>query len=276
MSNPTILSLDFFEQALAPRPRDAHKHVFGHVLVVGGNDGMVGAARLAAEAALRVGAGLVSVVTQPEHLVAMVNGRPEIMAYGVTDTQSIEALLKKASAIAIGMGLGQTLWSKGLWEQVLLSAKPKVIDADALHLLAQNPRKSEQWVLTPHAAEAATLLNCDVSLVQKDRQQSIKALQHLYGGVIILKGFHTLVCSANSLSVCHAGNPGMASAGMGDLLSGVISGLLAQGFNLRDAAELGVYLHATAGDLAAQDSGERGLLASDLLPYLHRLVNPPV
>ena len=151
---------------------------------------------------------------------------------------------------------------------------PKIIDADGLNLLAQYPQKSEKWILTPHPGEAARLLHCTTEDIQADRVNSVTELQATYGGVVILKGAGSLISTATTLSVCHAGNPGMASGGMGDILSGVIGGLVAQGVTLQQAAELGVCLHASAGDLAAQQLGERGLIASDLMPYLHKLVNP--
>lgn len=171
------------------------------------------------------------------------------------------------------MGLGQTSWSQQLLKRIIASSHTKVIDADALNLLAKQPKKSAAWVLTPHPGEAARLLQCDVKDIQADRIYSVKKIQQKYGGVVVLKGKGSLVCTARTLSICRAGNPGMASGGMGDLLSGVIGGLLAQHIGLPQAAELGVYLHAMAADLAAAQSGERGMLASDLLPYLKKLIN---
>jgi NAD(P)H-hydrate epimerase len=244
------------------------------VLIVGGNDGMAGAARLAAEAALRVGAGLVSVATKPQHVAAIVSARPEIMAHGVNNAKELTPLLSKATVIVVGPGLGKTRWSTQLLKQVLRFPCPKVLDADALHLLAAKPQKSDQWILTPHPGEAASLLQCNVSDVQIDRVRAVKQIQSQYGGVALLKGAGSLVCTENSLRICEAGNPGMASGGMGDVLSGIIGGLLAQHFTLQQATECGVYLHAAAGDQAAQQRGERGLLASDLLSYLGKLVNP--
>lgn len=272
--NPSSLALDAFKLLLSPRPRDAHKGFFGHVLIMGGNYGMAGAVRLAGEAALRVGAGLVSVVTQPEHMTAITSSCPEIMVHSFKNIKELKPLFTKANVIVMGPGLGQTRWSKLLFKKVLSLSQCKVIDADALNLLAHSPKKSEQWILTPHAGEAARLLKCNTKEIQADRINSVNQLQKRYGGVAVLKGAGSLVCTDHSLSICKAGNPGMASGGMGDVLSGVIGGLLAQGFDLQQAAELGVCLHAHAGDLAAQQCGERGLIARDLMPYLHRLVNP--
>ena len=151
---------------------------------------------------------------------------------------------------------------------------PKIVDADALNLLALKPRRSESWILTPHPGEAARLLNTDTETIQNDRAAAIEKLQQTYGGVIVLKGSGTLIQGKDSAAaICESGNPGMASAGMGDILSGVIGGLLAQQLSLQAAAEAGVFIHALAGDKAAAENGERGLLATDLLPYLRLLVN---
>ncbi|MFM2322471.1 MAG: Bifunctional NAD(P)H-hydrate repair enzyme Nnr [Pseudomonadota bacterium] len=273
MVNSTAIPLSDLKCLLAPRPRDAHKGLFGHVLIVGGNEGMAGAARLAAEAALRIGAGLVSVATKKDHIEAILSGRPEIMAQGVKGARDLNSLLGKATVIVVGTGLGQTSWSQQLFKRTLATGLPKVVDADALNLLAKHHQKSQQWILTPHPGEAARLLNCTIKDVQADRIKAVTALQAQYGGVIVLKGAGSLICSANSLTICDLGNPGMTSAGMGDVLSGVIGGLLSQHLTLQQAAECGVYLHACAGDLVAAQQGERGLLASDLMPYLRNLVN---
>jgi hydroxyethylthiazole kinase-like uncharacterized protein yjeF len=270
---PSNIPFDDFKQLLKPRAKDAHKGLFGHALIVGGNHGMTGAARLAGEAALRVGAGLVSVATQPESITGIISERPEIMAHAVKTANDLLPLLKKASVIVLGTGLGQTRWSQQLFASVLRAPQAKLLDADALNLLVKLPKKSDHWILTPHPGEAGRLLDCTIKTIQSNRIKAVKALQKQYGGVVVLKGEQSLVCTAKSLRICQAGNPGMASGGMGDVLSGVIGGLLAQHLTLQQAAEWGVYLHATAGDKAAQLSGERGLLASDLMPFLHQLSN---
>lgn len=275
MRQPASIQFGEFKQLLTPRTRDAHKGLFGHALIVGGNHGMIGAARLAGEAALRVGAGLVSVATQSESITAIISGRPEIMAYAVKAGKDLMPLIKKATTIVLGTGLGLTHWSKQLFTRVLAAPHAKVLDADALNLLAKQAKQSNHWILTPHPGEAARLLNCTVKAIQANRVKAVKALQKQYGGVIVLKGAGSLVCTNHSLRICLAGNPGMASGGMGDVLSGVIGGLLAQHFTLRQAAECGAYLHATAGDKAAKLNGERGLIASDLFAYLPELINKP-
>jgi ADP-dependent NAD(P)H-hydrate dehydratase / NAD(P)H-hydrate epimerase len=262
-------------QWLAPRARAAHKGDFGHVLVIGGDHGFAGAARMAAEAAARSGAGLVSVATRPEHAVVQAALRPEIMFRGVADPNQLQPLLARASVLAIGPGLGQGDWGQSLLDAGLAYGKPLVLDADALNLLARIPGHRDDWILTPHPGEAARLLDCDTATVQRDRFAAVRQLVQRYGGVILLKGAGTLIAEAGqSPDVIDAGNPGMASGGMGDVLTGIIAGLLAQGLAPAVATRLGAWLHATAADRAATADGERGLLATDLLCELRALVNP--
>lgn len=268
------IALREIENFLQPRHLDAHKSDFGQVLVVGGDYGMPGAVRMAGEAALRVGAGLVTVATRPEHIAAVVSNCPELMCYPITEAKDLQPLLKTADVIVCGPGLGQSTWSKDLFKAVLASKKPTVVDASALHLLAASPCTSDNWILTPHPGEAAALLGIDIANVQGDRYAAADALQESYHGVAVLKGAGTIVTADEMLpEVCLDGNPGMASAGMGDVLSGIIAGLLAQELSPEDAARLGVCIHANAGDRASE-KGERGLLATDLLAELPGLVNP--
>lgn len=257
-----------------PRTKTAHKGDFGHVLVVGGEQGFSGAARMAGEAALRCGAGLVSVATRPEHAAVMSMSCPELMCHGVAGASDLEPLLAHASVIAIGPGLGQGDWGAELLGRLLESGLPLVVDADALNLLALEPAKRENWILTPHPGEAARMLGCSTNEIQVDRFKAVRALQERYGGLAVLKGAGTLACagSGRPIVLCNEGNPGMASGGMGDVLTGVIAALLAQGMGAEEAALSAVCLHAAAGDLAAR-SGERGLMATDLLPELRWLLN---
>jgi NAD(P)H-hydrate epimerase len=259
--------------ALPPRRRSAHKGDFGHVLVVGGDRGMAGAARLAAEAALRVGAGLVSIATHPSHAGDLLAGRPEIMCRGVEGPADIDALLTHATVVAVGPGLGTRPGGRGLVDAVLSSSLPLIVDADALNLLSERPIARKNWILTPHPGEAGRLLGVSAKIIQSDRFRAAAELCKSYGGTIVLKGCGTIVHDATGpVGVCPYGNPGMASAGMGDVLTGVIAGLVAQGLDLPVSARLGVCLHARAGDLAAT-AGERGTVAADLMPYLRTLVN---
>lgn len=260
---------------LKPRPRSAHKGSNGHVLIVGGDAGMSGAPRMAAEASARVGAGLVTVATRASHAAWINIGRPELMSYGVEDIAALKRLIERATVLAVGPGLGRGRWGSTMLETAVESGRPLVVDADGLNLLAADPRSCERWILTPHPGEAARLLGCSVSEIQNDRFAAVSALRQRYGGVIVLKGAGSLVCGdSGSIGVCGSGNPGMGSGGMGDVLSGVIAGLWAQGLEDPErVARVGVDIHGRAADLAAADQ-ERGLLAADLYAHLRRLVNP--
>lgn len=267
------IDLENTRSFLSPRKRSSHKGDFGHLLSIGGDHGYLGAVRMASEAAARVGAGLVSVATRSVHAPLMNIGRPELMCHGVEGRNELKGLIDKVSVIAIGPGLGQSSWSVELFAAVLESSLPQVMDADALNLLAKEPHYCDHRILTPHPGEAARLLNCSTAQIQEDRFSAAKALQKQYGGVIVLKGNGTLVANQKGeLHICSHGNPGMASAGMGDVLTGVIAGLLAQGLELQQAAMLGACLHGAAADLASK-SGQRGLLASDLMPFIRQLVD---
>ncbi len=270
-----LLCGEIVKQLLPRRARTAHKGCYGHVLVIGGDYGMGGAVRMAAEAALRVGAGLVSVATRPEHVAIVAGHRPEIMAHQVRQAAELEPLLERATVVVIGPGLGQTDWARDLLARVASVSLPKLIDADGLNLLAQQPSKCNDWVLTPHPGEAGRLLEMTSAEVQENRFHALAQIQQKYGGTVVLKGAGTLIKSEDkSPAVCNRGNPGMATGGMGDILSGVIAGLMAQGLTLAEASEAGVYLHALAADRAVAQCGERGLMATDLLSWLRRAVNP--
>ncbi len=273
------LELTTLLDLLPPRQRTAHKGLFGHVMVIGGDKGMGGAVAMATEAAARTGAGLTSAATRPEHVAAILARRPEIMVTGVTSGQELEPLLARPSLLVVGPGLGRSAWSEQMLQQVTLCGLPLVLDADALNILAAGrvvrEARRDNWVLTPHPAEAARLLGVTTADIQQDRFAAVQALQQRYGGVIVLKGAGTLVCGPDgAVGLCTGGNPGMASGGMGDVLAGIIGSLLAQGIEPSDAARLGVCLHAEAADIAAIEHGERGLLASDLIGHLQALVNP--
>ncbi len=260
-------------KSLAKRSRCAHKGAFGHVLIIGGDVGYSGAVKLAGEAALKVGAGLVSIATRRKHAGYLNIDRPELMCHGIDNADELVSLIYKASVIVIGPGLGQSEWAKTIFQSAMLTTKPLVVDADGLNLLAQFSYSCKNWVLTPHPGEAARLLTSSTAKLQADRFTSVRALQAKYGGVVVLKGAGTLVAADEGIAVSNTGNPGMASGGMGDVLSGVIAALIAQGLPLYEAAQQGVYIHGLAADIAAMDEGERGLLASDLLPRLRQLVN---
>lgn len=257
---------------LPARKNDAYKGDFGTVLIIGGSDGMNGAPLLAAMAAQRSGAGKVIIATQGKSAHTLINHWPSIMAYDVNDARALQPLLALATHIVIGPGLGQSAIAQDLLSAVLSTHLPLIVDADALNLLAKKPINRTHWVLTPHMGEAANLLATSINVVKADRKTCARALQKQYGGCIVLKGANTLITDDKTMWMCAAGNPGMASAGMGDVLSGVIAALAAQGLSLCDAAQLGVAVHAQAGDLAAQQ-GMRGMIATDLLPFIRQLVN---
>jgi NAD(P)H-hydrate epimerase len=271
----TRLDLELLLERLPARPATAHKGFYGTVLVVGGDYGMAGAVALAAEAALRCGAGLVQVATRPEHVAALVARTPEVMPRGVISAEDFAPMLEAADVLVVGPGLGQSPWATDLLRRAIASGKPLVLDADGLNLLASGALgvtgPAENRVLTPHPGEAARLLSCETDAVQADRFAAVSALQARYGGVAVLKGNGSLIADEHSVLLSDYGNPGMASGGMGDVLSGVIGALLAQGLAPLEAAALGVCLHGAAGDIAAEE-GQRGLVASDLIPRLRALL----
>lgn len=261
---------------LPRRARSAHKGEFGHVLVVGGDEGYGGAVRLAAEAAARVGAGLVSVATRPQHVAGILAARPELMVRGVAGPGELDALLAKADVVVVGPGLGQSAWSQTLLSAVTERGLPTVMDADALNLLVQAACVlPERVVITPHPGEAARLLDCSTAEVQADRYAAAHRLAEFFQATAVLKGAGTLIAGGpqQPVAVCPVATPALASGGSGDVLAGCIGGLLAQGLAAGEAARCGVLLHALAG-LAAAADGERGALAGDLLAPLRRLANP--
>jgi NAD(P)H-hydrate epimerase len=260
--------------ALPRRSRAAHKGLFGHVLVIGGGPGMPGAPRLAGEAALRAGAGLVTVAVHPDNVGAVAQ-RPELMCAAIAGPDDLRAPLARASLLAVGPGLGQGEWSREVFDAALASGIPMIVDADALNLLAEREQRRDDWVLTPHPGEAARLLGlASGSAVQQDRLAAARELQSRRGGTVVLKGAGSIVQAADATpALCDRGNPGMAVAGMGDVLTGVIAGIAVQCGDLELAAAAGVFVHAQAGDLAAR-RGERGMLAGDVIRQVRACVNP--
>ena len=262
------------QRALPRRPRAAHKGNFGRVLIIGSGVGMPGATRLSGEACLRVGAGLVTVAVAPENVAAISAGRPELICLQLTDASVLVEAIEKAEIIAIGPGLGRTPWASEALQAVLATDKPLVVDADALNLIAEAgvpPR--DNWILTPHPGEAGRLLDISTEQIQADRLAALDRLVARYGGTVVLKGAGTLVGTKGRIpGLCERGNPGMASAGTGDVLTGAVAGILAQCRDTWLAARVGVLVHAMAGDAAAR-TGERGLIASDIARELHNCVN---
>lgn len=274
---------------IAPRRESSHKGNHGHVVVIGGDYCFGGAALMAAEAAQRSGAGLVSLITRTQHRPAILSRRPELMVLGTEDSeQDIGTLLGKASTIVVGPGLGGNEWSKKLLQKALSAQQahgiPLIIDADGLRLLSdraisEKAIKRSNWILTPHPGEAASLLNCSVDEIQSDRFTAIRKLSKIWGGVCLLKGSGSLIhqdAANGEIYLCTEGNAGMASGGMGDVLCGIVGSLVGQGLDLKDALCCAVCIHGEAADLALENGGKRGLLATDIYPYVRQLVNHPL
>ncbi len=277
MTSPRVINdalhAELAQRWLMPRAPDAHKGDFGPMLLIGGDAGYSGAILLAAETALRAGAGATMVACAELTAATLWLHRPELMALAVKQRADLMPALSKARTVVVGPGLGLGAWAHMLWPTLEQAGTVQVLDADGLTWLAQNPQPHRARILTPHPGEAARLLQCSVAEVQQDRLAAVHRLQARYGGVVILKGAGSLVADGARCWQCPAGNPGMATPGMGDVLAGLVGALLAQGLPLFEAAALGVSLHARAGDMAAEQ-GQRGLLASDLWRPLRHLLNP--
>lgn len=260
---------------LAPvREALAHKGRHGRLLCLGGNSGYAGAIRLCAQAGARSGAGLVSAMCHSSSSLALQVACPEVMtSVWEGDDQSLLQVMADNDVIACGPGLGRDKWARSILRLITSTEGVKVLDADGLNLLAEQPNRDANRVITPHPGEAAKLLGCSINQIEQNRYVAVRMLQQRYGGVVVLKGVGSLVCHGDNIAVCTAGNPGMASGGMGDVLTGVIAALIAQGLSCYDAACLGVYVHSVAADQAARKSGQIGMAASDLIPEIRALLN---
>ncbi len=255
---------------LPQRPANAHKGQFGYVLVVAGDHGFGGAGLLAAEAVSRSGAGLVALATRPEHVSAALARCPSVMVHGLDNGTGLDPLLKAASVIVCGPGLGRNAWGQQMLERVLASDKPRVLDADALNLLASRSAvASQQQILTPHPGEAARLLRCQVEDVEADRLAAASQMQRIYGGTVLLKGAGTVIATGAEIpDIVSGSNPGMATGGMGDVLSGIAGALYAQIGNPGRAATLAVAVHLEAACRASRDKGFMGLIPGDVVDAL--------
>ncbi|AXY02830.1 NAD(P)H-hydrate dehydratase [Vibrio alfacsensis] len=269
---------------LLPKQKEtAHKGDNGKLLCVGGNRGMSGLIRLCASAAIRCGAGLTAAFTYKNSLLSLQTACPEVMS----DSLDLEELyqsdnvftrrIRWADALIFGPGFGDDDWAFKSYKVLSQQYKPKVVDADGLNILATLSYQGEtdfvqdeQRIITPHPGEAARLLGVTTKEIERDRYAATRQLHERYGGVIVLKGAGTLIYDGSRMYVCLAGNPGMASGGMGDVLCGVIGALLAKGIPIALAARLGVVIHSHAADLNTQELGERGLLASDVVATLRK------
>ena len=266
----SFLPLDLTQliHTLPPRAFDAHKHSCGHLLIIGGDTGMPGAVLLAAKAALRMGAGLVSIATHPDHAHYLPIHQPELMSHAISEADALVTLLKQSSAMVVGPGCNpNNPWSRQMIKAALQTDCPLVIDAGALAPAVCHPQ-SQHFVATPHAGEAARLLDTSSMLVNQDRQTTIQTLQQHYGGCWLLKGPNTLLTNGTQSAQCPYGTPALATAGTGDVLSGMIGALLAQGVDCFTAASISVCMHARAGELAETHFGTRSVIASDVITQL--------
>jgi len=271
----SLLTNEGWLSALKERSQDSHKGTHGRLLIVGGGDGMSGAAYLAAAASLRTGTGLTALTVHDSSCLPVRSLLPEAM---VSQTSELLSRLKWSSTICLGVGLGRLDWGQDVYQTVMKEAHatPKVIDADGLYWLAKKRCEVgliENTIITPHPGEAAMLLDCSVTDVEDNRYRAVNQLCQKYQCVTVLKGAGTLVSDGKKTVVCHAGNAGMATGGMGDVLAGVISSLLAQGYQTFDAATLGTLIHSMAADHNAERHGQVGLMASDVLGSLRYIIN---
>src|SRR3989338_5121272 len=307
------------------RPRDSHKGMFGTVAVIGGASGMIGAALLAARAALKMGAGCVHVGLLAENAPGVDVMQPELMLHRATDLLRpnlhpthphpnlppegegtiapppsrgrlgggwVDSVPSQGEGInvsgtfnldviAIGCGMGRDMAAQKLLYDALNTGTPLVLDADALNILAQRPdlrtsllERKSATVLTPHPGEAARLLACEIKEVQADRVAAVLQLAHKFGCSVVLKGSDSLCATRDcKLFVNHTGNPGMSSAGMGDVLTGMIAAFIAQGMSADDALLLAVHLHGAAGDALAQQQASIGMTATEVTEWARWLLN---
>ena len=262
---------------LKPRPKDSHKGLFGTVTVIGGGTGMVGAALLAGRAALKMGAGCVHVGMLADNAPVVDVTQPELMLHTAADALKST----KPNVLVVGCGLGKSLPAQKLLYDALLPDVALVLDADALNIIAMRPdlrgmlhTRKAPTVFTPHPGEAAHLLACSTEEVQKDRAAAVRELARRLGGSVVLKGAGSLcVTSDGKLHINHTGNPGMSSAGMGDVLSGIIASLIAQGLSVDEALLLGVHLHGAAGDELAHQQATLGMNATEVIEWARWLLN---
>jgi ADP-dependent NAD(P)H-hydrate dehydratase / NAD(P)H-hydrate epimerase len=287
-----LITGDWVKSVLPERPGDANKGSFGKVLVVAGSINYVGAAYLACMGAARVGAGLVTLSTASSIQQILAAKMAEVTyaplpesepgVIGTTAASILKKLISDYEVLLMGCGLGQSAAVTRLIKSVLLS-RPKgpfpamVLDADVLNTLAKLPnwwqKLSGDVILTPHPGEMARLTGMTVEEVQRQRLETARKLAAEWQKVVVLKGAYTIVAASDGRArISQSANPGLASAGSGDVLSGAIAGLVAQGLPIFDAAACGVYLHAQAGEMVRRELGDTGMLAGDLLPVLPKVI----
>ena len=269
---------------LPNRAKDSHKGNFGKVLICAGSPGMGGAGILASEASLFCGSGLVTLVTDTSNVSPSLLRNPEVMAIGVDMVEGvdIDLKIKDHSVILYGPGIANTAFAKAILGKILKSANNSkiILDAGALHIAASSKsliKKSNKTILmTPHPGEAAILLNISIEEVQRDRLSAAKQIADTYGAsIVILKGMGTVVFDSknNKSFISSCGGPELASGGTGDVLAGVLTALLAQGLDIRNASLIAVAVHSEAGLKFKEEIGEIGLNASSLIPIIRQLLN---
>ncbi len=266
-----LLSIHSCQRALPKRVPDQHKGHSGRVLVVGGDHGMLGAPILAGLAALQAGAGWVELMGRQALINGALAASPALMAHCDEDLEALSKRIQAADVVALGPGLGVSAWSRPRYETALSEAKCLVLDADGLNALAEAPIVRSNWILTPHPGEAARLLDTDVESIEKDRFHAVRCLADKYQAVVVLKGWGTLIAEPSGrVSLCDRGTPAMASAGMGDALTGVVASLWGQGMAAIEAARYGVLIHALAGERAAH--GKRQITAPQLIDHISEVM----
>ena len=269
---------------LPNRAKDSHKGNFGKVLICAGSPGMGGAGILASEASLFCGSGLVTLVTDTSNVSPSLLRNPEVMAIGVDMVEGvdIDLKIKNHSVILYGPGIANTAFAKTILGKILKSANNSkiILDAGALHIAASSKsliKKSNKTILmTPHPGEAAILLNISIEEVQRDRLSAAKQIADTYGAsIVILKGMGTVVFDStnNKSFICACGGPELATGGTGDVLAGVLTALLAQDLDIRNASIIAVAVHSEAGLKFKEEIGEIGLNASSLIPIIRQLIN---
>jgi NAD(P)H-hydrate epimerase len=260
--------------SITRRAKVAHKGHFGHVLIVAGDRGFGGAGMMAAEAASRSGAGMVTLATRPEYVAPALARCPSVMVQGLIHGSELPPLISAADVIVCGPGIGQGAWGQQMLQQVVASGKPRVLDADALNLMASRvAQPADNHILTPHPGEAARLLACGVGEIESDRLWAAEQICKLFGGVALLKGAGTIVASGEALpDIISGSNPGMATGGMGDVLSGILGSLYAQLGNAHLSASAAAALHLAAANRAAETRGYMGLLPMDVIDALPQVL----
>jgi NAD(P)H-hydrate epimerase len=281
--SPTIKEFSFedIKENIPIRKENSHKGDHGKLLIIAGDEGFGGAGIMSSESGLKTGAGLVKLLTRKSHVSSSLAKNPEIMVSGADNAQDLEANLEWPDAVVAGPGMYKNFWSEQILYKLLSfvadSGTPTLLDAGALRLLAHKAFSrltlNSQTVLTPHPGEAAEMLNTTPKEIQKNRIASAKELQKKYGCIVVLKGNGTIICDKNNAYLCSSGGPELAVAGTGDILSGIIGSLIAQGLTPLDAAKTGVAIHARAGEEFANDVGKIGLAASELISYIRKFLN---